>query len=234
MQELLRKYWYPVEAAYRCRRSAPAEYCAYVARVKAAPKRALIEATRFVVFDSESTGLDPTKDRIISIGAVAVQGSNLLDISDSYESDVFQDFLRGKESIEIHGIRKRELTAARSEAEVIAEFLDYLGDSVLVAHHAWFDTRILHHTMRRIWGVPLLSPSLDTLHLARRFEDRSSPQDGDYTLDALARHYQVRILHRHKAAGDALVTAELLIKLLQRAKKRGLTHLHQLFGKPSL
>lgn len=177
-----------------------------------------------MVFDSEATGLNPKQDRIISIGAIAVSG-NLLDIRDSYEIDIFQDFSRGRESIEIHGIRRTELVGAEPEPDAVLSFLEYIGEAVLVAHHAWFDTKILHYALRRHWNVPLLSPSLDTLHLAKRLSENSSAKAGDFTLDALAKRYDIRITHRHKAAGDALVTAELLIKLLRQAEKRGIKKL---------
>lgn len=228
MLDKIKHFFYRWQAQQQCKtQKSPSIYCGYLKEVGQLSYSKPLDSVRFVVFDSESTGLNPKKDRILSIGAVAIQGSGF-EVMDSYESTVFQDFSGGKESIPIHGIRQLELSAARPETEVILEFLQYIGDAVLVAHHAWFDTQILHHALRRHWNVPLLSPSLDTLHLAKRFEENTSAKDGDYTLDALAKRYDVRILHRHTAAGDALVTAELLIKLLRKAKKRGVQTLGEL------
>lgn len=230
MLDTIKTYFYRWQAQRKCAGGkAPAAYCHYREQAMQIDLNQLVSQTRFVVFDNESTGLNPRQDKIISIGAVAVEGKSL-SVADSYESNVFQEFERGRESIEIHGIRRTELLEERPEKDVVLEFLKYVGGSVLVAHHAWFDTRILHYTMRRCWGVPLLSPSLDTLHLAKRVEQNSSAKGGDYTLDALAERYDIRILHRHKAAGDALVTAELLIKLIRKAEKRGITKLGDLLA----
>lgn len=192
---------------------------------------ASVSETRFVVFDVESTGLSVRHDRIISIGAVALQGGGVR-LDDAFEAFVRQDHSGGHESAAIHGILTREIAEADEEPRVLTEFLDYVGDSVLVAHHAWFDTGIVGHALKKHFGVGLFNQVLDTLPLAHRLEhgpNASAPLQGEaYSLDALCERYGVPFADRHNAAADAYATALLLLKLLRLSSKKGITKLSDL------
>ena len=105
-----------------------------------------IDTTRFVVFDTETTGLDIETDRILSIGAIGVF-NNILDVSDNFEHYLKQHEFSAK-TVEIHGILKEGKLEKYSENESLKQFLKYIGNSVLVAHHATFDIEMIFITLR--------------------------------------------------------------------------------------
>src|SRR5262245_48014542 len=87
---------------------------------------------RFVVLDTETTGLDPKRDRIITIGALAVRDGEIL-LEDAFE--VLLKIAYNNSSVTVHGITRDEASAGMDELQAIAEFLDYLQDGVIVGHH---------------------------------------------------------------------------------------------------
>ena len=177
---------------------------------------------RFVVLDTETTGLDPRRDRIISIGALAVRnGEMLLD-------DVFEVLLQidyNKSSVTVHGITRDEAAAGTDEPEALASFLDYLGDGVIVGHHIGHDIQALNCACQRQWNLDLRNRSLDTMDLTLHLNDDGafagrSVADG-FSLDALCEMFGVVPHDRHTAGGDAFLTAQIFLRLLRSAKAVG-------------
>ena len=91
-----------------------------------------IDNARFVVLDCETTGLDPRRDRIITIGAVTVQHDEI-HLDDSFEVMLELDYNRA--SVTVHGITRDETIGAMKEPDALVEFLQYLGGGVIVGHH---------------------------------------------------------------------------------------------------
>ena len=186
------------------------------------PPKTPIEEVRFVVFDTETTGLDLKQDHILSIGAIAVQG-NEINIADRLECYVQQTYQPKAETVAVHGILSKHPANGLAEWEAIKAFLHYIGPSVLVAHHAAFDIGMINGVLTKNIGKRLKNKYLDTSYLAKRLSFNSAQQrKGQYTLDNMCRLYHIPTSDRHTAAGDALITAVLLLKLLARLKKRGL------------
>jgi DNA polymerase-3 subunit epsilon len=181
-----------------------------------------VERVRFVVLDSETTGLNPKVDRLVTIGAVAVQdGEIVLD-------DAFDVMLRMEENtsaVTVHGVTRDATRGGISEAEALERFMDYLGDGVIVGHHIDHDISTFDHAYERHWGVRLSNRSLDTmdltLHLERdgAFADR--PPIRRFTLDALCDLFGVIPHDRHTASGDAFITAQVFLRLLRLAARHG-------------
>ncbi|MCB0705618.1 MAG: 3'-5' exonuclease [Saprospiraceae bacterium] len=195
-------------------------------------KKRPIEATRFVVFDTETTGLNYQQDRILSIGAVSVINGQI-DLSNTFEKFLIQDFAPAPESIPIHGILPQTILAGSSEAETLGAFLDYVGDSILVGHHVGFDLAITNVALQRHGCGKLRNQNLDTKMLALRVEHvlkTSFYRPDDYTLDALCMRFKLTPSDRHTASGDAYLTALLLLKLLYRLKLREVHTLGALLG----
>lgn len=191
------------------------------------------ENARFVVVDTESTGLDVRRDRIVSIGAVSSLYFQL------YLDDVFEAYLpieHNTSAVHIHGIT-RELAAERAVPEpvAIAQFLTYLRDGVIVGHHIRHDVAMLEDAARRHFGLERL-PNLvvDTMDLTLRLEDLGRmtrapfEERPDFSLDGLCRRFDIAPHDRHTAMGDAFLTGQVFIKLLKRAKRAGLLRLGQL------
>ncbi len=184
-------------------------------------KKTPIEAIEFVVFDTETTGFDLKKDKLLSIGAVRVKNFQLL-VADSLDILIAQPIdLQGK-SIEIHGILPSQNQKGLSEKEAVERFLRFCKNSVLVGHHVGFDKSMIDQILKRMIGKKLKNKALDTLDLAMRVNPPGSfVKPGDYTLDRLSELYHLPLSDRHTAAGDAYITALLLMKLLVRLRKRG-------------
>ncbi|ACF14206.1 DNA polymerase III, epsilon subunit [Chloroherpeton thalassium ATCC 35110] len=202
----------------------PETVCRYVrAHEHPLAKRTLLRAVRFVVFDTETTGLDVKKDKIISIGAVAISDF-AIQVADSFETLIRQEASGDKESIPVHGILKKDLAMAATEQGALESFLSYIAGSVLVAHHAMFDIEILNQALGRFFDLKIFNAVIDTADFAKRIEKGPfSSQDtkaGDYSLDKLCERYRIPIYDRHTAPGDAFITAQLFQILLYHAEKK--------------
>ena len=108
-------------------------------------------------------------------------------------------------------------------------FLEFIRNDVLVAHHAAFDIGIINKTLNARLGKKLLNKSVDTAHLAGRIEKglnfNPNEIDSELSLDKLCIRYNIQLEERHTAAGDALATAILFVKLIQLLKQRGVDKL---------
>ncbi len=191
----------------------------YRRRVKSkANWRTPIEALRFVVFDTETTGLNPRTDVLLSIGAVEVQQQQIqvdriFDCQIHREASIHQK----AETIEVHGILPGVQESDWPERQAVEAFLDFLGDGILVAHHVAFDVQMIEKSLAQHQGGKLYNHLLDTAALAKELS-RGGPKAFD--LDSLGRRYGIPLQDRHTATGDAYITAVLLLKLLNRLKKR--------------
>jgi DNA polymerase-3 subunit epsilon len=188
-----------------------------------------IAELRFVVFDTETTGLEPGRSRLLSIGAVAVQHWQV-DLADRLECYLLADGAgEGAAAVPVHGILPNERQGNLSEAAALEDFLAFCRDGVLVGHHLGFDVAMINHALKRLGGGKLLNRQLDTLELARRVAGGELIyRPGAFSLDGLCQQYHIPMSDRHTAAGDAYLTAILLMKLLARLEKRGVNTLGQL------
>jgi DNA polymerase-3 subunit epsilon len=179
---------------------------------------------RFVALDTETSGLDPRRDRIITIGAVAIRDGEIL-LEDSFEAMLKIDYNAG--SVTVHGItRDQALGGGMDEKEAMEAFLQYLGDSVIVGHHIGHDIQALNVACQRHFGFELSNPWLDTMDLTLRLEDLGAFPNGrkteGFSLDALCAEFGVRPHDRHTAGGDAFLTAQIFLRLLRIARRMGI------------
>lgn len=185
-----------------------------------------IEQVRFVVLDSETTGLDPRKDRIVTIGAIAVLNHEIL-IEDSFEALLKVDY--NSSAVTVHGVTREESRAGIDEPAALEGFLKYLGDGVIVGHHIVHDVEIFNAGYERLFGFRLQNPSLDTmsltLHLERDGAFAGRPPIQEYSLDALCILFDIIPHDRHTAPGDAFMTALVFQRLLRLAAKHQRTTL---------
>jgi len=188
-----------------------------------------INRVRFIALDSETTGLNPLTDRLITIGAVAVQDGDIL-LEDSFEALLRIE--RNTAAVTVHGITRDETRGGLDEPEALRRFLDYLRDGVIVGHHIGHDISTLNTAYQRHWGAELMNRSLDTmdltLHLERSgaFVDRERIRE--FTLDSLCDLFGVIPHDRHTAGGDAFITAQVFLRLLRLASRHGRDQLHKL------
>jgi len=176
---------------------------------------------RYVVFDCETTGLDPAKDGILTIGAVAVRDGEIR-LDDEFDA-ILTDW-RMTSAVLVHGITPAEAASGESEEQAVNKFLDYVGDAVLVGHHVGFDQKIVAHAARRL-GRDLANPALDTMRIALALEERGAFEGREirgFDLDNLGTLFDVEPHDRHTASGDAFITAQVFIRLERMARKAGI------------
>jgi len=183
-----------------------------------------IEDTRFVVFDTETTGLDILNDRVLSIGAVGIF-NNIIDVADNFELYLKQDEFKA-ETVEIHGILKEGKLSKLSEAEAMENFINYIGNAVLVAHHTAFDIEMINTALKRLELPKLKNKTIDTGILYKKLE---SKKDKHFNLDVLCEEFNIPKHDRHTAAGDAFITALLFLKIIATLKKQRNLHYSDLF-----
>mgnify|MGYP003644981556 CR=1 FL=1 len=190
-----------------------------------------LEEIRFVVFDTETTGLDVRQDRMLSIGAVSMQG-NSINIADNLEIYLSQDVFK-TESVAIHGILKHGKYIQVTEEEAVKTFLNYIGNSILVGHHVGFDVAMINYALKRLGAPKLKNIALDTGVLYKRTIHvvNIMQRDKNYSLDELCKELKIDKEDRHKAAGDAFITALAFLKIQSKLRTAGVTTLKQLLRK---
>jgi DNA polymerase-3 subunit epsilon len=175
---------------------------------------------RFVVLDSETTGLNPRTDRIVTIGAVVVRDGEIV-IEESFAA--LLAIARNTEAVTVHGVTRDESRGGQTEPEALERFLDYLADGVIVGHHIGHDIATFDAGYERHWGFSMSNRSLDTmdltLHLERDGAFAGRPRIRQFTLDALCELFGVIPYDRHTATGDAFITAQVFLRLLRLASK---------------
>jgi DNA polymerase-3 subunit epsilon len=188
-----------------------------------------IDATRFVVLDTETTGFDYINDRILCIGAIILQ-NNTIPIHDSFEVFIQQEHY-DKATAKIHGILKEYIIDRPNELEALQQFLAFLGDSIIIAHHTIFDITMINKALERNGLPKLTNKTLDTAVLYKKtlLVSHVLERKDTYSLDELADKFDISKKDRHTAMGDAYITAIAFLKILNKLRtKKGLT-LKQLF-----
>jgi DNA polymerase III subunit epsilon len=176
--------------------------------------------TRWVVADVETSGLNIHRDRLIAIGAVAVE-HGVVKLSDSFEVVLQQPRISTNANILIHRISGETQMKGEPAATALTNFLDFVGDSPLVGYHAKFDEIMLARAVKQHLGTLVNRTWLDLAALAPALVpegqlDRMAIAQGQRTrpLDWWLNRYQIHITHRHHAACDALASAQLMVALL--------------------
>lgn len=176
----------------------------------------------YTVFDTETTGLNPAGgDAIIQLGAARIVNGKLLR-QETFEQLVDPGRHIPEASIPIHGISQDMVAGKPRIAQVLPVFHAYAQDTVLVAHNAAFDMRFLQ-LQEASTGITFHQPVLDTLLLSAVVH----PHQESHRLEAIAERFNITVLGRHTALGDALVTAEIWLRLIPLLQEQGIHTLRQ-------
>jgi len=181
-----------------------------------------LNRTEFAVVDLETTGGRPDEERIIEIAAFVTQGGKVVR---EYQRLVDPERPIPPFITYLTGISQAMVEGKPTIGDVLPEFLDFVGDAVLVAHHADFDTGFLRAELGRTLKCDLPNGVLCT----RRLGKQLLPWLPSHSLSTLADFFGIEIRHRHRAFGDAFATTVIMNIFLRYAAYHGFTRLDQLY-----
>lgn len=175
-----------------------------------------LESLSYVVVDLETTGLNPDTDEIIEIGAIKVEGKEL--------KDIFNKLVRPQKKITEEIVNLTGITQDMLESEipirpVISQFADFIGSSTLVAHNAGFDISFLKINFKRSLNKELENTAACTLLIARDI----LPNLENHKLHTVAKYFGIEVTNRHRAIGDAELTYQIWLKLIDKLKDRNIS-----------
>jgi DNA polymerase-3 subunit epsilon len=177
-----------------------------------------IRASRYVVVDVESSGLNISRDHLIAIGAVAVRDGHIR-LNDSLEIVLQQARVSEKDNILIHGIGGTAQREGMPPAEALLAFLEYLGKDPLIAFHVAFDESMISRAMKTFLGLDFRHAWADLAYVAPALHPQLARRYR--TLDDWMGFFRIGNYARHNALADALSTAELLLALQPGLEQRG-------------
>lgn len=206
------------------RRAVKAYWRAYhLARLRQQAMDTPLDAVEFVVIDTETTGLDHRRDRVISFGAVRVRGREI-HLREAVDWRVRAPKPSPPESIEIHGLLNQSLEGGMDEATFVERLVGFVGQAVIVGYRPGFDLAVLNRVVREQTGGRLTNPTLDVFTLGMRVDYPIKPpfvNPEPYRFDALVARFHIETPGRHTAIGDAYTTGILFVKLLERLRVQG-------------
>ena len=174
----------------------------------------------FTVFDIETTGLSSTKDKITEIGAVKIRNGEIID----YFSSLINPEVPIPANIqELTGITDEMVKDAPTIDTVLPKFLDFVGNSVIVAHNANFDVAFIRNAAKNM-SLSVNNTILDTLELSRLL----FPSLSRHKLDIIAKHLGISLENHHRAVDDAKATSEIFIKCIDILKNKQINNLNQI------
>ena len=171
-----------------------------------------------VVFDTETTGLNPKKDEILSIGAVIVKGNKIL-TSEKFELFVKPTKAINEESIKIHRIRNIDLENGSEAKEAIEQFLHFIGSRPLVGYYIDFDVKMVNKYVKSLLGITLPNKTIEVSGIYHDKKIKFIP-DGtiDLRFDVMMKDLGLPIFGKHDALNDAVMTAMMYVKLQNISK----------------
>ncbi|MFL5659621.1 MAG: exonuclease domain-containing protein [Ktedonobacteraceae bacterium] len=171
-----------------------------------------LNEVEFVVLDTETTGLRPGPDRVIEIAGIRLRGGEVID---SFQSLVNPNRRLPPFIVQFTGITQEMVAGAPRAEQVFPDFLQFIEGAIIVGHNVGFDIGFLSYEAQLL-GYAFPIDGLDSIPLARRF----LPGLRRFKLDVVAGHLKIPAANRHRALGDAKVTAAIFMKLLNLAQQQ--------------
>lgn len=157
------------------------------------PRKKIIE----IVLDTETTGLDYTREKMVEFAAVRLENGK---IKDDFQTLINPHQHIRKSSMAIHGITPEMVEDAPSEEEVMPKILEFIGDYPIVAHNAIFDYMFLNEASLRVCGKELTNPRVDTQQMFKEVY----PELESHGLEALTQKFNVDLSNHHRAMADTM------------------------------
>jgi len=178
-----------------------------------------VENTSILAVDFETTGLDPVKDQILSVGSIVMNNSEIV-LSSAYHQVICVEGDLKEENVVIHQITDDAKSKGEALEQVITDLLNNLAGKVMLVHFARIERNFLQRACKQLWGVAPVFPIIDTLMIAkRRLDKRGLPyQPSELRLSNLRDWHELPHFYAHNAVNDALATAEVLMAEIELAK----------------
>ncbi len=176
------------------------------------------EGDEVIIYDTETTGLNPKKDEVLSIGAIKVKGNRIL------TSEMFEVFLRpsgaiSKKSIEIHGIRPCDLDEAIDPDEGIKRFIEFIGNRPLIGYYLEFDVAMIDKYLKRWLGIRLPNQKTEVSGLYYDLKIGRIPQGHvDLRFETIMKELGIPNMGQHNAVNDAIMTAMIYLKIKDKTR----------------
>ncbi len=177
--------------------------------------------TELVVLDTETTGLNPFKDEILSIGAVIIRDNKIL-MNRSFECFIKPSEGISQESIKVHHIRECELENAMEIGEAIRQLLDFIENRPIAGYYIDFDHKILSRYTKKLIGSTLPHSTIELSSMYyKRYRKSSSYEFVDLKFDTIMTALELPFLGKHDALNDAIMSAMIYLKLKSMPEYRG-------------
>lgn len=196
------------------------------------PHDAPLQSLRYVVLDTELTSLEHRTNRLLSVGAIRMQGASIR-LGEQFYRMVNPEVEIPAESVIIHQIRSEDVKDARNISKTFDELSQFIGGTVLVGHFAHIDLKILRKEMTRT-GHTFENPAIDTARVHHwllrqgRYSEDLALQLEKLDLETVAKAYGLNPENAHHALADAFLTAQLWQKMLVTLHDKGISNLKKL------
>jgi len=178
----------------------------------------------FVVFDTELTGLNRSRDEIISIGAVRIRNLQI-DLGETFNETIQPQNIDHTDATLIHRITPEQLRGAKPIDKVLPRFIEFLGNSVLIGHYVGLDMGFMNRATKSIFGKKFANPAVDTMIMAYKYKkaileefDEELATCSSCNLNDLSREFNLPPYNAHDGFEDALQTAYLFLFLVKKYK----------------
>jgi DNA polymerase-3 subunit alpha (Gram-positive type) len=175
-----------------------------------------LEQIPLIIFDLETTGLDPVKNEIIEIGAMKIESGEIKGI---FNKLINPGSPLTSEIVNITGITDEMLKDAPKIKDVLPGFLEFIGQSSLIAHNADFDMSFIRDKLKTHLGRDLRNQSICTLMLSRIL----LPNLGNHKLHTVAGYFKIPLYARHRAIGDVEATFQVWQNMAFKLKEKGVS-----------
>ncbi|MEA3494196.1 MAG: exonuclease domain-containing protein [Candidatus Margulisiibacteriota bacterium] len=176
-----------------------------------------LESLEFTILDIETTGLEPADSEITEIGAFKVKGK---EIQDLFSSLIKTYYPISQKITELTGINDAMVKDSPPAKEVLPRFIEFIGDSILIAHNADFDINFIKYHLKKLNQPEMNNRVVCTVKLARYL----LPNLRNHKLHTVAAHFGLKAENRHRAVGDAELTYQIWTHFIDMLKERGISN----------
>ena len=182
-----------------------------------------LEKIRLVALDTEASGFEVGKDRLLSIAVIEIL-QHQIQLDQCVEWLVYQSGMVANQATEIHGILPSDTLTGQPESDVLEELLPHLSGAIVIGHQIWFDALMLNDALRRNFGIGFRNPTVDVGLMAMNelqpFRKTGYINQRPPNIEDLCAHLGLPITERHTAEGDAYMAAEIFLLLCGQIRQR--------------